>query len=272
MHTHTYAPLMPMMPGMPGMPASHASASGWDKLGAILLLLWAVGMWAAVIGLWYANRGPVRRPWLYRVSGSVIVIGLLGQIGHLQEHVAQVGYWLAHPNSPAWMTPWGTGLANGYGVVDTSKPTLGMEILHLTGNFIFLAGLAAVMVITRHARATKTRRWGRMGVWMQGIHGLEHLSLTLSVWLGADRAIGLSTWFGQVQPGVGLSTYRVWWHFVANVIGSYIFGMALYHLWRERPVIAASFEVEPAEPSRRRSPAGTSAPAVGGRPLPNPDL
>lgn len=31
-----------------------------------------------------------------------------------------------------------------------------------------------------------------MGVWMQGIHGLEHLSLMLSVWLGAKQAIGLS--------------------------------------------------------------------------------
>jgi hypothetical protein len=233
------------MPGMPGMPASHAAAaSGWDKLGAVLLLLWAVAMWAAVFGLWWANRGPVRRPWVYRASAATIVVGVVGQIGHLQEHVAQVGYWLGHPNSPAWMTPWGTGLAKGYGTVDTSKPTLGMEILHLTGNFIFLAGMAAVMVISTHARATQTRRWGRMGVWMQGIHGLEHLSLTLSVWFGADRAIGLSTWFGQIQPGVGLTTYRIWWHFIANVLGSYIFGMALFHLWRERPAIAAAYNAQ----------------------------
>lgn len=253
MLAHTYAPMMP------GMPAHHAAAaSGWDKLGAVLLLLWAAGMWAAVFGLWFANRGPVRRPWLYKASGAVIVIGLIGQIGHLQEHVAQVGYWLAHPNDPAWMTPWGTGLANGYGVVDTSKPTLGMEILHLIGNFIFLAGLAAVMVITRHARRTESRRWGRMGVWMQGLHGLEHLVLTLSVWFGAERAIGLSTWFGLVQPGLGLSTYRVWWHFVANIMGSYIFGKALIALWRERHVIAASFEEEPV-PSPR--PAAPAAPA-----------
>jgi Family of unknown function (DUF6008) len=263
LHAHTDTlmllglPRMPSMPGMPGMSASHATASGWDKLGAILLLLWAVGMWVAVVGLWYANRGPVRRPWLYRWSGAVIVVGVIGQIGHLQEHVAQVGYWLGHPNSPAWMTPWATGLANGYGVVDTSKPTLGMEILHLVGNTVFLAGLAAVMVITRHARETQSRRWGRIGVWMQGIHGLEHLSLTLSVWLGADRAIGMSTWFGLVQPGIGLTTYRIWWHFLANVIGSCIFATALYHLWRERPVVAASYGL---------GPAGSPAPRAGRRP------
>lgn len=235
------------MPGMPhatsmqSMASMGHAASGWDIAGAILLLLWAVAMWASVAGLWYAGRRTAR-PWLFRASATVIVIGVIGQIGHLTEHVAQVGYWFQHPNSPAWMTPWGTALARGFGRVDTSKPTLGMEILHLTGNFIFLAGLAAVMVITRRARHTRTRFWAKMGVWMQGIHGLEHLSLTLSVWLGANQAIGLSTWFGQLTPGPGLTTYRIWWHFIANVVGSCIFGMALYHLWRDRHDIRGGFE------------------------------
>jgi hypothetical protein len=235
------------MPGMPsstsvqGMAGMGHAASGWDIAGAVLLVLWAVAMWAAVAGLWYANRGTAR-PWLFRASATVIVIGIIGQIGHLTEHVAQVGYWLQHPNSPAWMTPWGNALARGMGQVDTAKPTLGMEILHLTGNFIFLAGLAAIMIITRHTRRTKARRWGKMGVWMQGIHGLEHLSLTLSVAFGATQAIGLSTRFGQLTPGPGLWTYRIWWHFIANVIGSFIFGVALYHLWCERHEIRASYD------------------------------
>lgn len=216
------------------------SASSWDITGAILLLLWAVAMWVAVAGLWYANR-EIARPWLFRASATVIIIGVLGQIGHLTEHVAQVGYWFQHPNSPAWMTPWGNALARGFGQVDTAKPTLGMEILHLTGNFIFLAGLAAVMVITRRTRNIRARRWAKMGVWMQGLHGLEHLSLTLSVWFGAKQAIGLSTWFGQLTPGPGLWTYRIWWHFTANVIGSFIFGVALYHLWHERRQVRASY-------------------------------
>lgn len=246
------------MPGTPGiasmqkMTAMAHAASGWDTAGAVLLLLWAVAMWAAVAGLWFAGRGGAR-PWLYRASLTVIVIGVVGQIGHLTEHVAQVGYWFQHPNSAAWMTPWGTALARGFGRVDTVKPTLGMEILHLTGNFIFLAGLAAVMVITGRARRTRSRFWGKMGVWMQGLHGLEHLSLTLSVWLGAKQAIGLSTWFGQLTPGPGLTTYRIWWHFIANVIGSFIFGMALYHLWRERHDIRGSYD--PAGPG-----AGIGAP------------
>jgi Family of unknown function (DUF6008) len=233
---------MPSTVTMQSMTGMGHPASGWDIAGAVLLLLWAVAMWAAVAGLWYANRGAAR-PWLFRASATVIAIGVIGQIGHLTEHVAQVGYWFQHPNSPAWMTPWGNALARGFGQIDTAKPTLGMEILHLTGNFIFLAGLAAVMVITRRARHTRTRSWAKMGVWMQGIHGLEHLSLTLSVAFGAKQAIGLSTWFGQLTPGPGLVTYRVWWHFIANVIGSFIFGVALHHLRRERQEIRASYDV-----------------------------
>ncbi|MFI5585481.1 DUF6008 family protein [Amycolatopsis sp. NPDC051758] len=219
------------------------SMSGWDVAGASLLVLWALAMWAAVGVLAYANRGPVR-PWVYRGSLAVIGVGVLGQLGHVQEHIAQVGYWLGHPNAPAWMTPWGTGLADGLQMVLPNRPTFGMELLHLTGNFIFLAGLAGVMVITRRAVGTRTRRWAKMGVWMQGLHGLEHLVLTLSVALGS-RAIGLSTFFGLIDPGPGLTTYRVWWHFIANVMGSIIFGLALYHLWKERREVRATFFVRP---------------------------
>jgi hypothetical protein len=235
----------PEMPGMnmggtPGVPLL-------DTLGAVGLLAWAVAMWLAVAGLAYADRRG-KKMWVYKASMTVIMIGLVGQIGHLSEHVAQAGYWIGHPEAPGWMTPWGNGLANGFQQIDTSRPTLGMEILHLVGNLIFLAGLAAVMVITRRARTTRTHWWGRMGVWMQGIHGLEHLSLTLSIWFGAKEAIGLSTWFGQLTPGPGLTTYRVWWHFIANVIGSYIFAMALLHLRRERGQICDSFRDVPVTP------------------------
>jgi hypothetical protein len=220
-----------------------ATAPTIDIIGAVLLLLWAAGMWVAVAALRVANRQ--QRLWVYTAIGVVIVLGVLAQIGHLTEHVAQVGYWLGHPNAKAWMTPWGTALATGFGTVDMTKPTLGMEILHFIGNLLFLSGLVAVMVFTTRARTTKARWWAKMGVWMQGIHGLEHLSLMLSVWLGAKQAIGLSTWFGLLAPGAGATTYRVWWHFIANVIGSFIFAMALYHLWRERRDIKATYVAAP---------------------------
>lgn len=217
------------------------AASGVDIAGAILLVLWAAGMWAAVGILAFANQVS-GRPWVFNACAAVIGVGVLGQLGHVQEHVAQAGYWLGHPNSAPWMTPWGSALATGLGVPFRSRPALGMEILHLTGNFIFLAGIAGVMVITRRALHTRARRWARMGMWMQGIHGLEHLVLTLSVGFGARQAIGLSTWFGLLDPGPGLWTYRVWWHFVANVLGSIVFGLAVYHLWRERHEIRSTFQ------------------------------
>ncbi len=215
------------------------SVSGWDTAGAAGLVAWAVAMWAAIAALAYTNRRQARR-WIFRACAGVIILGIIGQLGHIQEHFAQAGYWLGHPNSPAWMTPWGDGLAAGLGQVAPATPTLGMEILHLTGNFIFLAGLAGVMVITRRALATRARRWARMGMWMQGLHGLEHLVLTLSVAFGAPQAIGLSTWFGLLDPGPGLWTYRIWWHFAANVAGSVIFVISLYHLWRERRTVEAA--------------------------------
>jgi hypothetical protein len=207
------------------------SASVLDILGAVLLLGWAVVMWVAVAVVAFADRA---RPWVFRLAVGVVGLGVVGQLGHVQEHFAQVGYWVLHPDAKPWMTPWGTGLANGFGIVDPSKPSLGMEILHFVGNLIFLAGLVGVALLTTRALHTKARKWGRMGVWMQGIHGLEHLALTLSVWLGAPQAIGLSTFFGLLEPGPGLWTYRIWWHFVANVVGTVIFAIAVWHLWRER--------------------------------------
>lgn len=206
----------------------------------MLLLLWAAGMWAAVAVLAYANRRYVH-PWLFRASAGVVILGVLGQLGHLQEHVAQVGYWILHPNDPAWMTPWGNWFAAGFGRIDQARPMLGMEILHFTGNIIFLAGLAGVMLITRRALRSRARRWAVMGVWMQGLHGVEHLALMLTVWIGTPQAIGASTWFGLLDPGAGLWTYRIWWHFAANVVGSVIFAIAVYHLWRERREVEATF-------------------------------
>ncbi|MFD7703149.1 DUF6008 family protein [Streptomyces caelestis] len=233
-----------------------SSVSSLDTVGAVLFIGWTVAMWLAVVVLAYANRGPVR-PWLYRTAAAVVGLGVIGQIGHFQEHVTQAGYWVVNPYSPAWMTPWANSLARGMGQVDPSNPALGMEILHLAGNFVFLAGLVGIVQITRRAVGSlASRKWARMGVWMQTIHGLEHVVLTVSVALGASRAIGLSTWFGAIDPGPALVTYRVWWHFVANLIGTAILAIALYHLWKERRAVKAGYEVSaPSEPE-----VGESAP------------
>ncbi|RDI49939.1 DUF6008 family protein [Nocardia mexicana] len=236
-----------------------AEASGWAIAGAIGMVLLMVVMWAGVAVLFVGLRKPLR-PWMFWTGAGVVILGVFAQIGHFQEHVLQAGYWIGHPNAPAWMTPWGTSLANGFGQVNHAKPTLGMEILHLVGNFHFLAGLAGVALLTHHALQSKARRWGRMGVLMQGIHGLEHVALTLSVLLGS-KAIGLSTIFGLLDAGPGLWTFRVWWHFLANVLGTSIFAMALYYLWRERATITASYGVS-GLPRTTTAPAGPVEGAV----------
>ncbi|WP_238421041.1 DUF6008 family protein [Streptomyces taklimakanensis] len=241
------------------------SVSTVDTVGAVFIILWTVAMWSAVAVLAWANRGPVRS-WVHRTAVGLIVVGAVGQLGHFQEHVAQAGYWVLHPNSPAWMTPWGDSMARGLGRIDMTKPSLGMEILHLAGNFIFLAGLVGIMQITRRsARYLKSRKCARMGVWMQGIHGLEHAVLTVSVALGADRAVGLSTWFGTIEPGPALTTYRVWWHFVANLVGTSILVLSLYHLWRERRSVRADYE-----PGGTAEESARSGAEPTGRPLPGP--
>ncbi len=234
----------------------HHSVSAWDTLGAILLLAWAVVMWGAVGVLAFSNRRGAR-PGVFFGAAGVIGIGLVGQIGHVQEHVAQAGYWIAHSESKPWMTPWGDSLARGYGRIDTSKPSLGMEILHLVGNFIFLAGLAGVVLITARVHKSRARRWGKMGVWMQGIHGLEHVVLTLSIAFGASRAWGLSTWFGALPAGPGLWTYRIWWHGLANLVGSMVFATAVYYLWQERATVRASFEASDADSQVVKEPVRT---------------
>ncbi|WP_406011662.1 DUF6008 family protein [Streptomyces sp. NBC_00637] len=212
-----------------------------DTLGAVLFIGWAVAMWLAVAVLAYAN-GRWVQPWLYKAAVGLIGLGVVGQVGHFQEHVAQAGYWIAHPYSPAWMTPWANSLSRGMGQIDMTKPSLGMEILHLTGNFIFLAGLVGIAQITRRVGGElKSRKWARMGVWMQGFHGVEHIVLTVSVALGASRAIGLSTWFGAIEPGPALVTYRIWWHFVFNLVGTIILMLSVFHLWRERREVRAAY-------------------------------
>ncbi|MEV4920585.1 DUF6008 family protein [Streptomyces tirandamycinicus] len=250
-----------------GMHGMGNAVSFADTAGAVLFIAWAVAMWLAVAVLAYANRGPVR-PWLYKTAVGLIGLGVVGQIGHFQEHVAQAAYWIANPYAPAWMTPWAHSLARGMGQVDMTKPSLGMEILHLTGNFIFLAGLVGIVQITRRVTGhLKSRKWARMGVWMQGIHGVEHVVLTLSVALGASRAIGLSTWFGLIEPGPALVTYRVWWHFVANLVGSAILAVSLYHLWKEKRMVKAGYDEAGAE---EPTPAGHAQaerePVLAGRP------
>lgn len=143
---------------------------------------------------------------------AVAVGGIGFQVLHLVEHVAQLGYWGLHPNHAPWLTPWAEAGRDALAV--GGDPATGSELLHLTGNVVFLAGLAALTV---HVRRTSAGRiaWLRPALTVQGFHVVEHVLLTAS-WVLSGRALGFSTLFGALS-GTTLSTYRIWWHFLVNV-------------------------------------------------------
>jgi hypothetical protein len=179
--------------------------TGLNILGAWLLLAWSAAM---LVGLVVLRRVARHRRGRGLLLGTVavVVVGLVGQVAHMVEHVVQIGYWSQTPNAPIRMTPWGLGMGRAFGTVDRSRPALGMEVLHLVGNVIFWFGLLGVVLLTRYSSSSRARRTGRIGAWVQGAHCMEHLSLTLSVWFGAKTPVGLSTWFGTLPAGPGLWT------------------------------------------------------------------
>jgi hypothetical protein len=89
---------------------------------------------------------------------------------------------------------------------------LGMEVLHLTGNGIFLTSLGCLYCCVRS-------RWIRWTLYMETFHLYEHLMLTFTAYF-VGKPIGLSTLFGSSVIGsqefaVGC---RVTWHFAMNLL------------------------------------------------------
>ena len=73
----------------------------------------------------------------------------------------------------------------------------------------------------------------RKAVAWQGVHVAEHVLLTVT-WLMFGKTIGISTFFGLVAAGPFLSSYRVWWHFVINLIVTVYAARALKGFAEER--------------------------------------
>ncbi len=157
-------------------------------------------------------------PRTFRIITSVAVAGVAFQVAHFVEHIAQLGYWFMHPLEAPWLTPWAAvgrdALAAG------GNAATGTELLHLIGNVVFFVGLIGLCVTL----ACKRRALGdhpplRKAVSWQGFHVVEHIALT-TTWLLFGKAIGVSTLFGLVAAGPFLSSYRVWWHFMINLIAT----------------------------------------------------
>ncbi len=200
---------------------------------------------------------------------AVAIGGLAFQVLHLGEHAAQVAMWVRHPQRAPWMTPWAMEGSRFLGRVDaarSSETTIvvarGMEYLHLIGNTIFFAGVAALWVLAR--RYAAARSWSRVAVVIQGAHLAEHVLLVTTL-LVAGRPLGVSTGFGAFG-GTQLSTYRVWWHGGVNLLATVVCVVAVHAFWRaaRRRCVPTVAPVKPVAVARRLS---TSTLAVLAIPL-----
>lgn len=185
---------------------------------------------ALTLGMRSTNRS---RPWLLAVA-----IGGIGfQVLHFAEHLLQAGYWLARPSEPPWLTPWAAAGRDGIASVTDGRAGTGNELLHLAGNGVFLAGLAAALAVTLRsprARSEAGTTWLRRATWLQAAHVAEHVVLT-TTWLSFGEADGASTLFGALEPGTAVAgAARVWIHFALNLAAT---AFAVYGAWLLRKCI-----------------------------------
>ncbi len=134
-----------------------------------------------------------------RLLTYVGVAGLSFQVAHFGEHLAQFAYWVVHPTSTPWLSPWAAASRDAL----SADPAIGVELLHLLGNGIFLGGLLALMAATR----PRGNPMLRIATVLQVVHVAEHIALTVTR-MFSGSAIGISTAFGLLEGGQ-LSSYRV---------------------------------------------------------------
>jgi hypothetical protein len=173
----------------------------------------------------FNSPAPALRLDLATVLAGIAGVGLAFQVGHFAEHAFQFAVWILGDlsnicgrNTP-WMSPWVTEMVHRTGTImfptaDAPRQMMmGMEVLHLTGNGIFLTSLGCLYYCVRS-------RWIRWALYIEGFHLYEHLMLTLTAYF-VGKPIGLSTLFGgsgvigNPEFAVG---YRVTWHFVMNLL------------------------------------------------------
>jgi hypothetical protein len=160
------------------------------------------------------ETNPAGAPWV-RPLVYVAAAAMAVQAVHFIEHLLQLGYWALNPTQAPWLTPWAA--AGRDGLTPGTNTALGNEFLHLVGNSLFMAGLVAMVVLSRLTRQPRARQSGRLtsAVTIQGFHLAEHVLLTLSV-LAVGKPLGFSTLFGLASGPVG-SSYRIWFHFAINL-------------------------------------------------------
>jgi hypothetical protein len=189
-----------------------AHASGYATLVMIALVV-GLGAWLFARRNWGSAR--------MRLLIAVAAGGIGFQIFHVVEHVAQVVYWVVHPTALPWLTPWAVIGADALAELTDGHRGSGVELLHLVGNLIFLAGLAAAVRIVRAQRRPGTRPL-RVALWVQTAHVAEHVLLTVT-WLATGRALGVTTAFGSLASLPSLEiALRVWLHFAINLVATVV--------------------------------------------------
>jgi hypothetical protein len=162
---------------------------------------------------------------LVTVLAAVAGVGMAFQVGHFAEHAIQFAVWILGDLSnicgrdTPWMSPWVTEMVRQAGTImfpaanASQQMMMGMEVLHLIGNSIFLTSLGCLYYCV-------PSKWIRWALYTETFHLYEHLMLTSTAYL-VGKPIGLSTLFGGSgiiggrEFAVG---YRVTWHFAMNLL------------------------------------------------------
>ena len=166
---------------------------------------------------------------MLKVMAACVGLGLAFQVGHFIEHAVQFFVWISGSydwvsatfcgRDTPYMSPPLTAIVREAGgfLFPASDPgrqmVLGMELLHLIGNGIFLATIAGVCYLM-------PSKWARYALYIEGGHLCEHLALFLTAYY-LGKPIGISTLFGQATWYFGRNGavgYRVSWHFAMNLL------------------------------------------------------
>lgn len=176
---------------------------------------------------------------------TVAALGLLFQVGHFFEHAFQWVVWslgnmseICGRDTP-WVSGWVRDLIDKIGLIVASTADaprrwmLGLEVLHLLGNGVFLGTLGLLYYLTRN-------RWVRWGFYIEAFHLYEHIMLTSTAFF-IGKPIGLSTLFGAAGLGtkelaVGV---RVTWHFLMNLLPMPFAMLGLMEYWDEHGPVRA---------------------------------
>jgi hypothetical protein len=165
----------------------------------------------------------------------ITVLFLFFQFIHSLEHIAQAGVWTFGSKDKLYMTSLGMWGMDKVGELFFSneepvrKGKLGFELLHLFGNGIFLLGIMGLLYFVKSKKVI----WALL---IEGFHFFEHLNLTMSM-IFFDMPVGFSTLFGVGMTEVAYIAYRVWWHFLFNIIPTILIALVVYEIymkWKKR--------------------------------------